>query len=118
MATPSAGHTSRPCLSCSPIKLSEQGEGQVVLGVDVGTSSLKAGLFALDGTPLGLTQAEYPLSAPEEGAEEQDPEDWWAALASVSRELMALLDDRSRLAAVAIGGQAPTLVAADADFRP
>ncbi len=94
------------------------GEGEVVLGVDVGTSSLKAGLFALDGTPLGLAQAEYPLSAPEEGAQEQDPADWWAALAAVSHELMALLEDRSRLAAVSIGGQAPTLVAADAEFMP
>jgi xylulokinase len=98
--------------------LSREGKGEVVLGVDVGTSSLKAGLFALDGTPLGLAQAEYPLAAPEEGAEEQDPEDWWAALAFVSRELMTVLDDRARLAAVSIGGQAPTLVAADADFRP
>ena len=78
--------------------------GDVVLGVDVGTSSLKAGLFALDGTPLGLAQAEYPLATPEEGAEEQDPEDWWAALALVSRELMAVLEDRARLAAVSIGG--------------
>ena len=95
-----------------------EGRGEVVLGVDVGTSSLKAGLFALDGTPLGLVQAEYPLATPEEGAEEQDPEDWWAALAFVARELMALLDDPARLAAVSIGGQAPTLVAADADFRP
>jgi len=95
-----------------------KGGGEVVLGVDVGTSSLKAGLFTLDGTPLGLAKAEYPLATPEEGAEEQDAEDWWSALASVSRELMALLDDPSRLAAISIGGQAPTLVAADADFRP
>jgi xylulokinase len=92
--------------------------GEVVLGVDVGTSSLKAGLFTLDGTPLGLAQAEYPLASPEKDAEEQDPDDWWAALAFVSRELMALLDDPARLAAVSIGGQAPTLVAANAGFRP
>jgi xylulokinase len=95
-----------------------KGDSEVVLGVDVGTSSLKAGLFSLDGTPLGLTQAEYPLATPEEGAEEQDPEDWWAALGFVARELMALLEDPSRLAAVSIGGQAPTLVAADAEFMP
>jgi len=92
--------------------------GQVVLGVDVGTSSLKAGLFTLDGTPLGLAQAQYPLSMAEEGAAEQDPEAWWAALATVSRELMASLDDPARLAAISIGGQAPTLVATDAELRP
>lgn len=91
---------------------------KVVLGVDVGTSSLKAGLFALDGTPLGLALAEYPLYAPEPGAAEQDPREWWAALVDVSRRLIAGLDDPSRLAAVAIGGQAPTLVATDADFQP
>src|SRR5437879_6181014 len=116
MVTPSGEPSFRPCLSCSRTRLNKVGE--VVLGVDVGTSSLKAGLFTLDGTPLGLAQAEYPLASPEEGAEEQDPQDWWAALAIVSRELMALLDDPARLAAVSIGGPAPTLVAADAEFMP
>lgn len=91
---------------------------QVVLGVDVGTTSLKAGLFTLDGASLGVAQSEYLLAAPEEGAAEQHPDDWWRALASASRELLALLEDRSRLAAVCIGGQAPTLVAADSDFQP
>src|SRR5438128_11929495 len=118
MATPFGAPISRPCPSCSATRLSNLDEGEVVLGVDVGTSSLKAGLFTLDGTPLGLAQAEYPLASPEEGAEEQDPQDWWAALAIVSRELMALLDDPARLAAVSIGGPAPTLAAADAEFMP
>src|SRR5438128_7520746 len=118
MATPSAAPSSRLCLSCSRTGLNREGADEVVLGVDVGTSSLKAGLFTLDGTPLGLAQAEYPLATPEEDAEEQDPEDWWTALAFVSRELMVLLDDPARLAAVSIGGQAPTLVAADAEFIP
>src|SRR5438309_8067739 len=107
----SGGRISRRYQNCSRTRLNKVGE--VVLGVDVGTSSLKAGLFTLDGTPLGLAQAEYPLASPEEDAAEQDPEDWWTAVACVSRELMVLLDDPARLAAVSIGGQAPTLVAAD-----
>lgn len=89
-----------------------------VLGVDVGTSSLKAGLLTLDGVPLGLARVEYALSTPEEDAMEQDPDAWWTALATVTRQVMAHVDDRTRVAAVCIAGQAPTLVAVDADFRP
>jgi xylulokinase len=89
-----------------------------VLGVDVGTSSLKAGLLTLDGVPLGLAEATYPLSVPEEDANEQNPEDWWTALAKTSRELLTVLGDANRLIAVCIGGQAPTLAPTDDDFRP
>jgi len=91
---------------------------EVVLGVDVGTSSLKAGLFTLHGVQLAFARAEYPLSSPAENAMEQDADDWWTALATVSREVMAQIGPGTRLLALAIGGQAPTLVAADADFRP
>jgi xylulokinase len=91
---------------------------EVVLGVDVGTSALKAGLFTLSGEPLGLAQAGYPLSSPEVDANEQDPRDWWSALARVSHQLLDSPSQPVRLLGVAIGGQAPTLVAVDADLRP
>jgi xylulokinase len=90
-----------------------------VLGVDVGTSSLKAGLFALDGTLLGLSQAAYPVSSPEPDAREQDPRDWWAALVRTCRELLGADHPQApRVRAVAFGGQAPTLAPADANFQP
>jgi xylulokinase len=91
---------------------------EVILGVDVGTSSLKAGLFTLDGQPLGLTSATYTLSSPEPDAMEQDADDWWRSFVSVSRELWAAADGGVHIAAVAIGGQAPTLCTVDASLRP
>jgi xylulokinase len=91
---------------------------EVVLGIDVGTGSLKGGIFALDGTPLGEAQVDYALTSPEPDAMEQDPLDWWTALATVSHRLMAQVDGGAHLLALSIGGQAPTLVAADADFLP
>jgi xylulokinase len=93
-------------------------EREVVLGVDVGTSALKAGLFTLHGAALASARAEYALSSPEEGAMEQDPADWWRALATVSHQLMAQVPPGTRVLALAIGGQAPTLVAVDADLEP
>jgi xylulokinase len=89
-----------------------------VLGVDVGTGSLKAGLFTLDGTPLGSGRAAYPITSPDPDAQEQDPRDWWAALTTVCHELLDGAAARARVLAVAIGGQAPTLVPVDADLSP
>lgn len=91
---------------------------QAVLGVDVGTSSLKAGLFTLAGESLGSAHIVYGLSAPEPDAQEQDPDDWWRALASVSRAILAPMDSDVHLLAVAVGGYAPALCAVDADLRP
>jgi len=92
---------------------------QAVLGVDVGTSALKAGLFTLSGEPLGrIAHVSYGLSAPEPDAREQDPDDWWRALATVSRQLQTPFKGEIELLGVAIGGQAPTLCAVDADLRP
>ena len=88
----------------------------VVLGLDAGTSSLKAGLFALSGRPLGLAEAAYPTQAPEPGAMEQDPRAWWAALTSVCRRLLE--GQPARVVSLAIGGQAPTLAPVDANLAP
>jgi xylulokinase len=87
-----------------------------VLGIDVGTGSLKAGLFALDGTPLGMRQAAYAITSPEDDAQEQDPRDWWAALCSTCRALLA--SSHADVHGLAVGGQAPTLVPVDADLNP
>jgi gluconokinase len=46
---------------------------EVVLGVDVGTTSAKATAFAADGTDVGHGEVEYPLSEPQPGRAEQDP---------------------------------------------
>ncbi|MBV9597088.1 MAG: hypothetical protein JOZ87_09495 [Chloroflexi bacterium] len=89
---------------------------EAVLGVDVGTGSLKAGLFLLDGTPLGIRRAAYGVSSPEHDAREQDPREWWTALATTCRELLEHAG--VHVLAVAVGGQAPTLVPVDADLNP
>ena len=91
---------------------------QVVIGVDVGTSSLKAGLFTLSGALLGSAQVGYSVSAPEPEAREEDADDWWRALAAVSRTLLGPLNGQVELRAVAIGGMAPTLVPVDGQLRP
>jgi xylulokinase len=89
---------------------------EAVLGVDAGTGALKAGLFGLDGSVLGLSRASYAISSPEPDAREQDPREWWQALATVCRDLGSR--SRARILAVAIAGQAPTLAPVDANLEP
>lgn len=51
-----------------------------MLGIDAGTSSLRAGLFDLQGQPLGFYDQGYRTFYPQPGYAEQNPEDWWSAL--------------------------------------
>jgi xylulokinase len=56
---------------------------QALLGIDLGTSGVKAALFAVDdGQTLASVTFDYPLSHPQPGWAEQNPEDWWRATIS------------------------------------
>jgi xylulokinase len=50
-----------------------------LLGIDVGTTGVKAVRISETGEVLGRAEEEYPLSIPQPGWAEQDPEDWWRA---------------------------------------
>ncbi len=54
-------------------------ERACLVGLDVGTSAVKGVAIDPEGTVLALAEAEYPLSTPQPGWSEQNPEDWWAA---------------------------------------
>ncbi len=52
----------------------------VLLGLDLGTSGLKAALFDVaDGRAIASATRGYPLSHPQPGWAEQNPADWWEA---------------------------------------
>ncbi len=50
-----------------------------LVGLDVGTTGVKALAISPDGEVLARAEEEYPLSTPQPGWAEQDPEDWWRA---------------------------------------
>src|ERR1700680_5110135 len=59
-----------------------------LLGIDLGTSSVKAVVFAVEGALKGVGIAEYPILTPSLGYAEQDPEQWWRATAIAVREAL------------------------------
>ena len=49
---------------------------EVVLGVDLGTSSVKISAVDRQGNIVAQQSYDYPLSQPKPGYSEQNPEDW------------------------------------------
>jgi xylulokinase len=82
-----------------------------LVGLDVGTTGVKALVLSDDGAVLGRAEEAYGLSTPRPGWAEQDPDDWVRAAESALRQL------DSKGARVGLSGQMHGLVALDADRR-
>jgi len=84
----------------------------VCVGLDVGTTGVKAIAVDAGGTVVARAERGYPLATPRPGWAEQNPEDWWAAT-------RAALGDLGPLEIIGIGlsGQMHGLVALDASDR-
>lgn len=59
-----------------------------LLGLDIGTSGVKALLIDESGKTLASATAEYPLSTPHPNWAEQDPADWWNGTIEVIRNIL------------------------------
>jgi xylulokinase len=75
----------------------------VLIGLDVGTTGVKAIAITPDGEVVASAEEGYPLSTPRPGWAEQDPEDWWRA----SEKALAALPEGP----VGLSGQMHGLVA-------
>jgi xylulokinase len=91
----------------------------LLLGIDVGTSSVKAVLLDFRGNLCAVCQAEYPLHHIRPAWVEQDPDDWWQATCQAIREALAKVPHGpERVLGVAVSSQAPTLLPLDRSGRP
>ena len=59
---------------------------ELLAGLDIGTSGVKAGVFDAGRRLLGLGRAPHGTSTPRPGLAECDPEDWWLGLVKSLRE--------------------------------
>jgi xylulokinase len=88
----------------------------LLLGVDIGTSSSKGVLVRPDGTIVATAQRAHELSLPRPGWAEHDGETvWWADFVALARELVAPAGDR--VAAVGVSGIGPAILPVDAAGR-
>lgn len=89
---------------------------KLLIGIDIGTSSVKAVLAATDGTVLDRVASDTPMARDRGGAAEQNPETWLmlveAALSRFSAHPRA-----ADVVGVGITSQVNTHVFCDAEFR-
>jgi xylulokinase len=78
-----------------------------LVGLDVGTTGVKALALSATGDVLARAEETYELSTPRPGWAEQDPEDWWRAAERALARLGA------RPTAVGLSGQMHGLVVLD-----
>jgi xylulokinase len=94
-----------------------QDAGDVSIGLDLGTSGLKAVALASSGAILARASAAYPTHQPAAGAYEQDPGDWLRAVQQVMAQLSGVIPAH-RWRAIGLSGMIPTLVTLGPDDQP
>jgi xylulokinase len=88
----------------------------VLLGLDLGTSSVKALLMAEDGDTIGEGSASYPVRSPRSGWAESSPEDWWNTVVEATQT--AVGPHGAEVGAIGLSGQMHGVVLADDRGRP
>jgi xylulokinase len=82
-----------------------------LVGLDVGTTGVKAVAISPQGEVIARSERGYPLFTPQPLWVEQDPEDWWRATQAV------LTDLQTEPACIGFSGQMHGLVVLDRDDR-
>jgi xylulokinase len=93
--------------------------GDWLLGVDIGTGSVKALAVTLDGRPLATACVEHPMHHPRPGWAENDPDDWLRGVVGAVRQIVATDGvDPLAVAAMCVVSQRDPWVLLGADDRP
>jgi len=74
------------------------------LGIDLGTSAVKALVVDADGNVRGTGSAEYPTLRPHPGWTEQDPDAWWEATSAAVQQAVGW-SGGATIAGVGFSGQ-------------
>jgi xylulokinase len=91
----------------------------ILLGIDVGTSSLKSAIYDQEGNSLATEAEAYQIFQAHRAWAEQDPDLWWSALAKTLAIALRRAKAKTRdLVSIGIDCFAPSLVPIDRKGRP
>jgi xylulokinase len=77
-----------------------------LLGLDIGTSGVKALLMSIEGKIISSKTVSYPLATPHSGWAEQSPDDWWGATVKVIKETVSHNPiDSKQIKGISLSGQ-------------
>ncbi|KIL46557.1 D-xylulose kinase [Jeotgalibacillus alimentarius] len=86
-----------------------------VIGIDLGTSAVKALLVNREGEVLKEASRPYPVMHEKSGYSEQDPEDWVRGSFDALHELTSALTEDEKIDGISFSGQMHGLVMVDCD---
>ncbi len=89
-----------------------------VLALDVGTSSLKAVVYAFNGTILASESSRYEYRSPQPGWAEASPSDWQFTMEACLTRLSQNSDLLPQIEVLAFTGQMHTAVLLDQNLKP
>src|SRR5712692_4003381 len=88
-----------------------------ILGIDLGTSSVKVIVLDSQGRNLSMSKSDYEVMAPLPGWAESNPIECWHATASAVKAAMAQAP-QARITSVGLSGQMHGVVPTDKEGRP
>jgi xylulokinase len=92
---------------------------QFILAHDLGTTGNKASLYDAEGNILGSSLSEYGTFFEHVGWAEQNPEDWWAAVCTSTKQLIRQRRiDKNDIACIVFSGQMMGCVPLDKNAKP
>ena len=92
---------------------------ELLLGLDAGTTSVKAALFDRRGRCLGFSREEYQLITPSAEQAELDAEIYWHASLQAMRAALATAGvDPASVRAISVSSQGETTITLDAGGKP
>lgn len=91
---------------------------KMLLSLDLGTTSVKAGIFTADGEFLGAASEEYQLYTPSADRAELDPNIYWNASVKTIRKVLEKSHESDRICGIAISSQGETLITLDKNGEP
>jgi len=94
-------------------------EPRCLIGVDIGGTAVKVGLFCEDGTMLGLASQQIPVSSPRPGWAEMMPGAWYAACKDGIRQVLEISGTSShRIAGLGLSNMIGTVAPLGGNGEP
>ena len=91
----------------------------MLLGIDIGTSSIKGMLMEEDGKIVSVKSSGYPVEIPRAGWAQQDPALWWEGLCDVLAQMRQERPDiLGSVRGIGFSGQMHGLTAVDREGNP
>src|SRR5260370_12051878 len=88
-----------------------------VLGIDVGTTALKAVVLEREGGMVAQAERPHELLSPYPGWAEEDAERWWTTTVETIRQLLTIVP-ADEIGAISVSGMVPAMVMLDTSGKP